>query len=128
MIQSHFAMFAHYNEWANRRLYANAAALPDADFRAEHGAYFGSVHGTLNHLLVTDRLWQNRFTGAGETYARLDRILFTDLDELRAAREAEDARIIAWVCGLDEEALAGSFTYRTIVNPMEVTQKLAPAL
>ncbi len=127
-MQSHFAMFARYNDWANRLVYAAAAALSDADYRADRGAFFGSVHGTLNHLLVGDRIWLHRFTGAGEAYRRLDLILFEDLAALRSMREAEDARIVAWVDTLDAAALAGSFSYRTIVNPTDVTQQLAPAL
>jgi uncharacterized damage-inducible protein DinB len=67
-MQPHFAMLARYNEWANRRLCARAAALSDADYRADRGAFFGSVHATLNHLLATDRIWMRRFTGQGPTY------------------------------------------------------------
>jgi uncharacterized damage-inducible protein DinB len=128
MMQQYFAMFARYNAWANRRLYGRAAELPDGDYRAERGAFFGSVHGTLNHLLVTDRIWLNRFTGSGPTYRRLDLVLHEELAPLRAEREAEDARIVAWVDTLDAGKLAGSFTYTPITNPHPVTQPLAPTL
>src|ERR671927_1031398 len=97
-----FQMFARYNAWANDRLYAAAAQLSDADYRADHGAFFKSVHGTLNHLLVGDRIWMRRFTGQGEAPSRLDAILFEGFSELRRAREAEDARIAAYVDGLSE--------------------------
>ena len=127
-MESHFAMLARYNEWANRRLYAAAAAVPDADYRADRGAFFGSVHGTLNHLLLADRIWMRRFTGEGETYTRLDEILFDEFPALRSAREAEDARITGWIDCLEDEKLAGAFTYRTIVNPTDITQPLAPAV
>jgi uncharacterized damage-inducible protein DinB len=127
-MKKHFVMLAAYNAWANRRLYASAAALPDADYRADRGAFFGSVHGTLNHLLVADRIWMHRFTGEGPTYARLDPILHENLRELEDARLAEDERIVRWVDGLDERRLAGTFTYTTIVNPRRLTQPLAPAL
>ena len=53
--------------------------LPDAEYRADHGAFFGSVHGTLNHLLVGDRIWMQRLTGEGDAPTRLDAILFEDL-------------------------------------------------
>ena len=82
-MNSPFPMLAAYNAWANRRLYDAAAALPDADYRADRGAFFKSVHGTLNHLLVADRIWMRRFTGAGEHPNRLDAILFEDFSELR---------------------------------------------
>jgi uncharacterized damage-inducible protein DinB len=100
-----FQMFANYNCWANARLYAAAAQLPDAEYRADHGAFFKSVHGTLNHLPVGDRIWMQRLTGKGDAPARLDAILFEDLEPLRAARAAEDARIVAFISGLSDDDL-----------------------
>lgn len=127
-MRSHFSMFARYNEWANRRLYDAAAKLPDADYRAERGAFFGSVHRTLNHLLVGDRIWMRRFTNEGPIYTALDHVPCDDLPTLRGEREAEDRRIVGYVDGLDDERLAATFSYRTIASPMDVTQPLAPAL
>jgi uncharacterized damage-inducible protein DinB len=124
----HYRMFADYNRWANRRLYQAAGGLSDAQYRKDQGAFFGSLHHTLNHLLVTDRIWMKRFTGSGEAPALLDAILFDDFADLASARAAEDERIIAWICGLTEEDLAGRFTYRPITNPAPVTQRLAPPL
>ena len=121
-------MFARYNEWANRRLYGAAGGVADAEYRADRGAFFGSVHGTLNHLLLGDRIWMRRFTGEGETYTRLDQILFDELPALRSARESEDIRITGWIDSLDHGKFAGTFTYRTIVNPTDITQPLAPAI
>ena len=127
-MQTHFAMFAAYNRWANARLYEAAAKVSDTDYRADRGAFFGSLHRTLNHLLVTDRIWLRRFTGTGPQPTRLDEILFDDLPALAEARRAEDQRIIAYVDGLGDADLAGTFSYRTITNPADITQKLAPAL
>lgn len=110
---THLRATAAYNRWANRRLYAAAAALPDEDYRRPAGVYFGSLHGTLNHLLAADRIWMRRFEGAGEAPARLDAILFERLEDLRAAREREDERIIAHVEGLTAEALDAEFAYAT---------------
>lgn len=107
-MKPHFAMLAGYNAWANRRVYAAAAALSDADYRADRGAFFKSVHGTLNHLLVADRIWMRRFTGGGNAPNRLDAILFESLAELRTAREQEDQRIEAYIAGLNDTALAAS--------------------
>ena len=123
-----FQMFAGYNAWANQRVYAAAAELADAEYRADHGAFFGSVHGTLNHLLVGDRVWMQRLTGEGEAPARLDAILFDDFVALRAARLAEDARIIAFVEGLSEQDLARTIRYRTISRPADIEQQLVYAL
>jgi uncharacterized damage-inducible protein DinB len=127
-LKSHCTMFAAYNAWANRRLYDAAARLSDSDYRADRGAFFKSMHGTLNHLLAADRIWMKRFTGTGDPPDRLDAILFEGLADLRAAREAEDARIVAYIAGLTEERLANSFQYRTISNPVDIEQPLAPAL
>src|SRR5215213_9102543 len=127
-MKPHFAMMAGYNAWSNERLYEVAAQLSDADYRADHGAFFKSVHGTLNHLLVADRIWLRRFTGEGDAPNRLDAILFERLDELRAARRTEDKRILRYVEGLTDAALAGRIRYRNISNSAEFEQPLAPAL
>lgn len=103
--------FAAYNEWANRRLYAAAAQLGDGQYRAERGAFFGSVHGTLNHLLVTDRIWMHRITGGGDAPVRLDAILFETLAELAPAREAEDAHIRRVVGGFGAAELSAPLAY-----------------
>lgn len=124
----HFRMFADYNRWANRELYAAAATLSDAEYREDKGAFFGSLHATLNHILAADRIWMKRFTGQGEAPARLDAILHEDLADLAAARLAEDERIIAWVDSLDEARLAALFTYTPITTPDEIAQKLGPTL
>jgi uncharacterized damage-inducible protein DinB len=123
-----FEMLAGYNAWANERVYDAAAALSDADYRADHGAFFGSVHGTLNHLLVGDRIWMRRLTGEGPSPTQLDAILYEDFVELRAAREAEDARIVAYVASLTPADLTGKVCYRTISNPGDIEQELAMTL
>ena len=127
-MKPHFAMMAGYNAWCNERIYDVAAQLSDADYRADRGAFFKSVHGTLNHLLVTDRIWLKRFSGQGEAPNRLDAILFENLPELRAAREREDERIVGYIDGLSDADLAGRIRYKTITNPVEIEQPLAPAL
>ena len=127
-MKSYFVMLAGYNRWANRRLYAAVRALSDADYRADRGAFFGSLHGTLNHLLVADHIWMRRFTGTGPSPTRLDEILFDDLSALERARREEDDRIVTYMGGLTDADLAGALTYRTIVKPTDVTQPLAPAL
>jgi uncharacterized damage-inducible protein DinB len=108
-----YRQFAAYNAWANTRLYDAVAALPEADFHADRGAFFRSLKGTLNHILVGDRIWFGRLTGEGPAYTQLDLILHEDLAGLRRAREAEDARITAYVDSLDEAALNQTLEYRT---------------
>ncbi len=127
-MKDRYTTFAGYNAWANRRLLEAAAQLSDSDYRADRGVFFRSMHGTLNHLLATDRIWMKRFTGTGDAPDRLDAILHDRLDALRAAREAEDRRIVTWIAGLDEAQLAGSIRYRRVSSPEEFVQPLMPAL
>src|SRR3546814_16732744 len=100
-----FRTFAAYNRWANGRLYDACAALPETEYRRPRGAFFGSLHGTLNHLLVADRIWLGRIEGVDPGLARLDAILHAAFAALRAARAAEDARIAALVDLLDPARL-----------------------
>ncbi|NTS30007.1 damage-inducible protein DinB [Phyllobacterium sp. BT25] len=127
-MEQHFRMFAAYNRWANERLYAVAAELDDEEYRRDMRAFFASMHGTLNHLLVTDRIWLFRFTGEGEAPKGLDAILFDTFEDLRIARVKEDARIIDWVSSLDAAAIGGRFTYTTVSDMRTISQRLAPAL
>lgn len=127
-MKDHFSMFAAYNRWANGRVYVAAAELTEDELAADRGAFFKSVIGTLNHLLVTDRIWMRRMSGDGPTYPRLDLILHERLADLRAAREAEDARLIAWVDDLTAAELGGEITYTPISEPILMKQALAPVL
>ena len=127
-MRRHFQMFAAYNRWANARVHDEAATLGEDELNRDTGAFFGSLIGTLNHVLAADRIWLKRFTGEGAAPAKLDTILHADLASLRAARDAEDARIVEWVDSLSDKALAGRFTYVTVTDMRTVSQRLAPAL
>jgi uncharacterized damage-inducible protein DinB len=123
MLKAHFDQLAAYNRWANRRIYDDAASLSDDVRKRGVGLFFGSVHGTLNHLLVADYIWMRRFTGDGPVPERLSQILYEDFAELRTAREQEDERIFEFVTGLDrydgEIAYQNSRgeTYRQEIGP-----------
>lgn len=127
-MKAHWTTLAGYNAWANERLYDAVASLPAGSFEADGGAFFGSLRGTLNHLLVTDRIWMRRLTGEGEAPDRLDAILFKTFEPLRAARRAEDRRIIDWIERLSEDDLRGVFRYRRVTTPDLVEQPRADAL
>lgn len=127
MTPEKFRMLAAYNRWANARLYAVALEMPEEAYRRQIGVFFGSLHATLNHLLVGDRIWLRRLTGEGEHPNRLDAILYDDRRELTRARIREDIRLIAVVDAYDESALAGRVGYQTTTgNPQE--QALADIL
>jgi len=106
-----------YNRAMNERLYECSARLSDAERREDVRAFFKSIHGTLNHLLLADRIWMGRFTGNPITATSLAQELYADFDELRRERARTDDAIAAWVAGLTEEALAGTLRYTSIVNP-----------
>ncbi|MEQ1944103.1 DinB family protein [Mesorhizobium sp. VNQ89] len=127
-MKQHFTMFAAYNAWANQRVYEAAGALTKEEFARDVGAFFKSMRGTLNHLLVTDRIWLKRFTGEGEAPSALDTILYIDFAKLRVAREAEDRRLADWIGSLTEKQMAGRFTYMTVTDMRTISQRLAPAL
>ncbi len=128
-MKAHFAGFARYNAWANRRLYDAAAGLSDAQLRADEGAFFGSLHATLNHLLVTDVIWMARIRGIPGPKWALDHIAHEPFADLRAAREALDADIVEGIETLREsDILAGEIAYSRVSRPEPIVQPLAEAL
>ncbi|WP_336057392.1 DinB family protein [Nitratireductor sp. CH_MIT9313-5] len=127
-MKHHFEMLAHYNRWANRVLCEAVETLDREEFSRNVGAYFKSMCGTLNHILIADRVWLVRFTGAQETSGPLNAIPYPDFADLTEAREREDARIIRYVQGLEDAQLGQAITYRTISSPTQISQPLAPAL
>ena len=127
-MKSLFEMMAAYNSWANERLYDAASMLSDAQYRSDRGAFFGSIHATLNHILIGDRIWMHVFTGEGERPRQLDAILYDDFDALRAARRAEDARISTYVSQLSEHDLQATVHYRPLRSPTHIEQHLGPLL
>ena len=107
--ESYYQLMAKYNRWMNRKLYAVCADIPDRTRREDRGAFFKSIHGTLNHLLFGDLVWMDRFTGA-------PRRNITMGEELRDARDSKDAEIIAWANGLSDAWLREPFTYTSGVD------------
>jgi uncharacterized damage-inducible protein DinB len=122
MVEQYRAL-ARYNAWMNTKLYDLAATLDEADRGRDLGAFFGSVHGTLGHVLWADRIWLWRFTRAPDVgvsrdrdgnsipYGRHDQVLYADFDDLRRERRATDAHIERWTAGFTEDALAAPIRY-----------------
>jgi uncharacterized damage-inducible protein DinB len=110
MDPAYFRVFADYNQWANSRLYDAVAKLPDAEYRKPRQSFFKSIHGTLNHLLVTDRMWLSRIEPPLVAMP-LNTILYEEFAALRTAREAEDRRIVALVGAMTAETLSGDLVY-----------------
>ena len=127
-MKAHFEMLAGYNAWANERLYDAAFALPEEDYRRDLGAFFGSVHGTLNHIFVADVIWLARFRGQPNPPWTLDHVAHDDRAELRARREALDRDIQGYAYALSDHDLKRDFEYRTLTKPQLVTQVMGDAL
>ncbi|QID16604.1 DUF664 domain-containing protein [Nitrogeniibacter mangrovi] len=122
--RAHVRLMADYNRWMNARLYAAAATLDEAAVHDDRGAFFGSVFGTLNHLMVADLLWLKRFathpTGAmalapiqhEPVPTALDQRLCDTLAELADRRARLDAVIADWADTLTESDLDVDLAYR----------------
>lgn len=108
---------AAYNRWMNQRLYAVCAELSDTERRQDRGVFFQSIHGTLNHLLLADKIWLGRFFGEPFHVDSLDQELYRDFGELRQAREQTDEQILQWANGLTDEVLAQTLRYTSVVDP-----------
>ncbi|XYI00736.1 DinB family protein [Sorangium sp. So ce1128] len=121
-----YRALARYNRWMNDKLFGIVGKLDDVERKRDRGAFFKSIHGTLNHILLGDRRWMGRFTGDAERFAPRDasgsvieitsmaQELYADFDELARERARTDADILAWVHQIDERALLGNLTYTPI--------------
>lgn len=113
---STFSTLARFNAWVNERLYACIAGLPDEVYRANRGVFFGSIHHTLNHLLVVDRLWTGRIEGTDRGIRALDQVLYDEFAALRDARRDEDAWLIDLVDRLNDQRLQQPVRYRRMIG------------
>jgi len=124
MITSQYVKtMAAYNEWMNARLYAAAGRLSPAELSAERKAFFGSIIGTLNHIVVGDTVWLKRFAKHPSTFTSLDparaldhpvalnQIMFADLQALLARRTMLDSVILRWSDELADSDLQITIAY-----------------
>jgi uncharacterized damage-inducible protein DinB len=109
MLQQYRVMAA-YNQQMNQQFYAACAELSEAELKQDRGAFFKSIFGTLNHLLLADRLWLGGFTDKPVAFGTLDEELYADFDELRRQRALTDADILAWAETLTEATLQTPFS------------------
>jgi uncharacterized damage-inducible protein DinB len=118
---------ARYNAWQNDNLYGAAATLTDEARREDRRAFFGSIHGTLCHLLWADRMWLSRFAGTpkpsipGSDSARM----VGPWDELVVERRITDEAIAHWATGLAPDWLAGDLTWTSGLAKRELTRPRA---
>jgi uncharacterized damage-inducible protein DinB len=123
--QAYVQRMARYNRWQNQNLYAVADTLGDDERRRERGAFFGSVHKTLSHLLWADRIWMSRFSpdvpkpeaGIPESVS-----MYPDWDGLKRERAAFNDTMVTWADGLDPAWLAGDLTWYSGAQKRDVTK------
>ena len=126
MQPKNFQLLAKYNQWINKKLLACAGELSEEELKQDMGAFFGSMLGTLNHLLVADIIWLQRFANHParfnslellkqmESPETLDQQLHSDLDDLKSIRSELDAAIVNFCEELTDTALVTSFEYRNM--------------
>ena len=124
-LQQNFVLMADYNQWMNQSLYSAAAKLDTDALHEERGAFFGSIFGTLSHIMVGDVLWIKRFADhpaqlASLEYVRgldrptsLDITLYSSFEELRAARVKLDEVFVHFTSELTDDILASSLSHKS---------------
>lgn len=105
---------ARYNAWANRRLYSVAGALPADELAADRRGFFGSILGTLNHILLADLIYRERLERVPTRFTRLDEVLHTEFDALRTAQFDQDLWYVSFCDALDPTELDGTLSFDTV--------------
>ncbi len=121
----HALLMARYNHWQNGLLYEAADALDDKQRNEDRGAFFGSLHTTLAHILWADRVWMNRFAGTPATVLTDDQgkgLAYQDWQTLKTDRATFDRTILGWAHDLDEAWLEADFTWWNTTRTRKSTQ------
>jgi uncharacterized damage-inducible protein DinB len=115
---------ARYNRWQNDNLYGVADRLSDHERRRDRGAFFGSIHGTLSHLLWGDGTWMSRFSDVPKPAVGIagSAALYDDWNKLKRERSAMDARILAWADAVDPSWLAGDYSWFSNAAQREISK------
>jgi len=115
---------ARYNRWQNENLYSAADRLSEIERCRERGAFWGSIHNTLNHLLWGDRMWMSRLTGSPRPSVGIADTgsLYADWTALKAERIRFDQTIIDWADTIAPSWLAAEMTYYSLPVQRDVTQ------
>ncbi len=120
---SYIQKMASYNRWQNRNLYAVASELSPDERLFERGAFFGSIHKTLNHILWGDRMWMSRFADMPppDGGIKVSTELHAEWDELCEKRVEMDEAIIDWAHRLDADWITGDLTWISGITKREMT-------
>lgn len=121
MIDPEFCqMMARYNLWQNQSLYREAGRLSDDDRRADRGAFFGSIHATLGHILWGDRIWMSRLDGWKRPTGRMADSMGIGWRDLSARRKSADQEIQLWAKQMKPFDLDGDLVWYSGVLNAEV--------
>ena len=114
---------ARYNRWQNENLYGAADRLSDEERRRDRGAFFGSIHRTLSHLVWADRAQMSRLAGwpMPQTPLAQSPAMIEDWQQMKRERAQLDLDIVKWADALDPAVLARDLTYFSQAAGHEVT-------
>jgi uncharacterized damage-inducible protein DinB len=110
---------AAYNSWMNEKVYAAAALLTDEERKRDLGAFFRSVHGSLNHILLGDRAWLQRFRGEQVTMTSPTDELYGAFEKLRSARRVTDLDIEQFAQGIEDDFADAPFRFWSVTYGKE---------
>ncbi len=110
------AEMARFNAWANARLHACAAILPAEEISRDRDAFFGSILGTFNHILLVDILYRERLQGRETRFKTLDETVHGELAALSAAQAAEDAYYVDYFTRLDPTVTETTISFTTLTD------------
>jgi uncharacterized damage-inducible protein DinB len=109
---NHLMLLAEYNAWANNRIYTACSFLTKEEYHQPRKCFFGSIHHTLNHILVVDKNWLNRLEGSCNIVGDPATELFNNLKSLEEERSRDDERLIRLVSRFSESDLKKKIPYR----------------
>jgi uncharacterized damage-inducible protein DinB len=119
---------ARYNTWQNTSLYGAASILSDEARKLDRGAFFGSIHGTLCHIVFGDQAWMHRFAGTPAPKAKSiaeSSAAIPVWEDLWSERQRFDVVISQWVTTLDRTWLAGDLTWYSGAMKRDITRPRA---
>jgi len=109
---TNFQLLSNYNTWANTKIFSSCKKLDDTEYKKDRRAFFSSIHGTLNHLLVVDKAYISRIKGKDHGLISLNQILYENLLQLEEERIKEDKRLVDLVYSLSEKSIHKEITYK----------------
>jgi uncharacterized damage-inducible protein DinB len=113
---------ARYNRWQNENLYGIADGLSVEERDRERGAFFGSIHKTLSHLLWGDQIWMSRFAGTPKPQGGIPEsvALYPSWENLKSERADFDRVIVNWAATVEPDWLEAEQTYFSTAVGREV--------